>query len=509
MHVGEEKSASSRAHVGPGNAADTPLDERLGRLSQPIERGARFERTGLIARGGMGEVHRARDVELDRELALKEMLACSSDPRVAAARFLEEAQVTARLDHPGIVPVHEVGRDAEGRLYFAMKLVQGRDLKEVFELVAAGREGWSHARALGVLLKVCEAMAYAHSKGVIHRDLKPANVMVGRFGEVYVMDWGLARVLGREDLHDIRLRPADETEVLSTPRSDEREETPDSPLLTMDGVIVGTPAYMPPEQGRGEIQLLSPRSDVYSLGALLYHLLCAHVPFVPPGARVSKHAILARLLEGPPRALSAENPAAPIELVAICEKAMARDPALRYADMRELGDDLRAYLEGRVVHAHARGPIAELSKWVHRNRTFAAACGAALVFLVGGFVVSSGALVRAKESAALAKSEKDRADAAARVAALGQEQLLRLSDLQRLDGLQHDADTLWPVHPDSVGALEDGSDRSRELLARLPQHRETLEALASSDRVEDRWWSGQLRGLVAELEGLRDPTRPD
>src|SRR5439155_16907748 len=122
-------------------------------------------------------------------------------------RFFEEARVTARLDHPGIVPVHEVGRDPEGRPYFAMRLVRGRELRRIIELAQANAEGWNQTRALSVIQKVCEAMAYAHDKGVIHRDLKPSNVMVGEFGEVYVMDWGLARIIGSEDTHDLRLRP--------------------------------------------------------------------------------------------------------------------------------------------------------------------------------------------------------------------------------------------------------------------------------------------------------------
>jgi serine/threonine protein kinase len=203
------------------------------------------------------------------------------------ARFLEEAQITGQLDHPGIVPVHELGLDSTGRVFFTMKLVKGRDLKSIFELVFTGREDWNETRALTVLLKVCEALAYAHKKGVIHRDLKPANVMVGAFGEVYVMDWGLARVLGREDTHDLRLQPEPGASSLRTERKEEREEAPDSPLFTMDGDVVGTPCYMPPEQARGEVERLGPRADVYAIGAMLYHLLARQMPYTSPGARIS------------------------------------------------------------------------------------------------------------------------------------------------------------------------------------------------------------------------------
>src|SRR5437867_4790006 len=180
--------AELRAANRSGSTDKSEPLERLQGLARPIARGARFQKEGVLARGGMGVIHRAKDVELNRTLALKE-LAVGPAGQFArqASRFLEEAQITAQLDHPGILPVHEIGVDGDGRLFFAMKLVQGRDLRAIFDLLHEGREGWNQTRALGVLLKVCEAVAYAHSKGVIHRDLKPGNVMVGSFGEVYVM----------------------------------------------------------------------------------------------------------------------------------------------------------------------------------------------------------------------------------------------------------------------------------------------------------------------------------
>src|SRR5688500_466293 len=205
----------------------------------------------------MGVVLRVWDEDLRRHLAMKVMLGKGlgtaagrpSDPKLLA-RFLEEAQVTGQLDHPGIVPVHDLGLDAEGRVYFTMKLVKGVTLGEVFDERARGEGGWTQQRVLGLLLKVCEAMSYAHAKGVIHRDLKPANVMVGKFGEVYVMDWGLAKILGREDGKDVRIRPNGAPPEGGRRRSDRRArpaEMPDTALYTMDGDVLGTPAYMPPE----------------------------------------------------------------------------------------------------------------------------------------------------------------------------------------------------------------------------------------------------------------------
>ena len=481
----ESARPSDVAETGLLGSSSTPFDEQLRHLAAPLTRGTRFRRDEVLARGGMGVIHRVRDVELDRTLALKEMaLAPADEHELEAARFLEEAQITAQLDHPGIVPVHEVGMDAEGRLFFAMKLVRGRDLRTILELARPGSEGWTQPRMLGVLLKVCEAMAYAHTKGVIHRDLKPGNVMVGHFGEVYVMDWGLARATGRKDVHDIRLKLGDQSASVRTERRDEREETPDSPLVTMDGVVVGTPAYMSPEQARGDIQLLSPRSDVYSIGAMLYHLLTGQTPYVPSGARMSKYTVLARVIEGPPSPMQELVRDVPAELVAICEKAMAREPKDRYADTLELGDDLRAYLEGRVVRAHETGAVPELRKWIGRNKGLAIASAAALLALVGGFATSSSLYVNAAERST---------------------EVLRLSALQDLDDLTREADTLWPVGPGSQASFQSWLDRAHGLLDDLPEYEAKLAELERTGTSANRWWRSQLEKLVSGLEALANP----
>ena len=342
-----------------------------------------------VARGGMGVIYRVRDTELNRTLAMKVMAAVPAEstdnPSVTLlSRFLEEAQLTAQLDHPGIASVHELGIDDQGRPFFTMKLIKGREFSRIVDLVRETREGWNLSRAVSVLVKVCQTTAYAHSKRVIHRDLKPANIMVGRFGEVYVMDWGLAKVVGRQDSHDLRLRSETQPTFtqIRTPRSSSDSSTADSPLITMDGSVVGTPAFMAPEQARGDLEAVNHQSDTYSLGAVLYHLLTGQPPYVEPGTRISPRTVLARVLDGPPKPISELNREVPSELTAICEKAMARDKSSRYESSLDLAEDLQAWLDHRVVRAYHTGPIAELKSWVNRNRLAAILGTSSLVVLL-------------------------------------------------------------------------------------------------------------------------------
>ncbi|MFO0980343.1 MAG: SUMF1/EgtB/PvdO family nonheme iron enzyme [Planctomycetota bacterium] len=465
--AGEEES-SSPAQFLKILASHTPVEShyRLGHE---------------IARGGMGAIFAVWDRDLNRQVAMKIMLDSnqSADPKRLLTRFLEEAQITGQLDHPGIVPVHALGLDQDGRLYFTMRLVRGRNLKHIFELVREGKEGWNQTRALGVMLKVCEAMAYAHSKGVIHRDLKPANIMVGRFGEVYVMDWGLARVLEREDRHDLRLREGSSESLISikTHRQMERELTPDSPLVTMDGDVMGTPVYMPPEQAMGMVTELGPRSDVYSVGTMLYQVLTGEMPYVPRGAKVSSRTILMRVIEGPPRSVSELNSKVPAELAAICEKAMARDAKDRYANTLQMAEDLRAFLEGRVVRAYRTGAIAEFKKWMVRNRAIAALTAAAVLTLAIGLAATSILWGRAEQARANEATAKDQARQSARAAQDSLQEILRLSDVNRLNELRTEADKLWPELPERIEAMEQWLDEAHDVVSHLHEHEETLARL--------------------------------
>lgn len=370
---------------------------------------ARYTQLGEIARGGMGVVLRVRDRSLDRTLAMKRMLTPPSDAddgiEVAQfARFMEEAQITAQLDHPSIVPIHELGEDEEGRTYYTMRLIKGRALSEVLAEVngtagtgndatahlakGASQSLWNLSRLVGVLVRVCQTMAYAHAKGVIHRDLKPANIMVGDLGEVYVMDWGLARMAGRADVRDLRLRlgqaGVDGLTTVASTRMAAGDTLLDGPLETMDGAVLGTPAYMAPEQAAGRIEEVDFRSDVYALGAILYEMLAGHPPYMGAGKADSPRSVLGRVCAGPPENLARLTARVSPELIAICEKAMCRESAGRYASCLDLAEELQAFLDNRVVKAHQTGPLAEARAWVRRNPALALTSIVALGAIIAG-----------------------------------------------------------------------------------------------------------------------------
>jgi tRNA A-37 threonylcarbamoyl transferase component Bud32/tetratricopeptide (TPR) repeat protein len=400
-----------------GQDVDPGIDLRRARAAMPGHGDprsdiGRYRDHGEVAQGGMGEIRDVWDPDLRRRIAMKRLHGntpgSASADRQMLARFLEEAQVTSQLEHPGIVPVHELGIDDSGRVYFTMAMVRGQTFLEVVEAVRAGSEDWPLARALGVLQRVGDAVAFAHSRGVIHRDLKPGNIMVGRFGEVYVMDWGLARVEGREHGTDEDRSVADR--AVSSVRTDGGDDGAGAMLRTMVGEVVGTASYMAPEQARGERDAIGPWTDVYALGAVLRHLLVGAPPFAERDPSTSSRAILDALADGPPPPLLELAPDLPPELVAICDKAMARERGDRYASVERFGADLRAFLELRVVRAYERGALAELRKWVLRNRGLAAAAALAVLGLGAGLVVSLIQTERAESAAQRAARAAARAD---------------------------------------------------------------------------------------------------
>ncbi len=370
---------------------EKPSHEFLEQLASHSPRGARYLDRGEIARGGMGAILEVWDQDLRRPLAMKvihnagrgaeredgggkkegsggafpgaETLDAST-----LSRFLEEAQVTGQLEHPGIVPIHELGLDDQGRLYYTMPLIEGATLKEIFDRIKAGDREWSEVRALGVLLRACEAVAFAHSRGVIHRDLKPENIMIGRFGEVYVMDWGLAKNLVPESSAGTRSTahhaPRREPSV-STERSDsQRSNSPES-MQTLDGDVMGTPAYMSPEQAQGEVDRLGPPADVYAMGAILYQLMAGFAPHMNPESERNSADVLMDAMRRAPSPLSeVANDTSP-ELVEICEKAMQREPSDRFSDLLEMATAIRGYLESGVGRARAALQSSRLVRILH------------------------------------------------------------------------------------------------------------------------------------------------
>ncbi len=324
-----------------------PEAELAPRRSRPPKRPTpkRYQTSDLIGRGGMGEVVSARDLHLGREVAVKRMLATDPSER-ATYRFLREARVQARLDHPAIVPVYDVGRDSHGRPYFTMKKVNGTTLAELLRRRAAGDPAVTRPRLLRAFADVCLAIELAHTRGVVHRDLKPENLVLGDFGEVYVLDWGVARIIGEHD---------DFADVGGTPY-----------YSTADGAMLGTPGYMAPEQIRADIDL-DGAADVYSLGCVLFEIL-AGSPLHPPG-----RAGLASAIEGADGRPSTRAPEVPPELDQLCVRATG-DRHQR-PSARELGEHVQRYLDGdrdlTLRQELARQHLARARVAYERDDTFA------------------------------------------------------------------------------------------------------------------------------------------
>jgi len=380
------------------------LQERAGiALSDPstwseddkVTASQRFQLLGVLGAGAMGEVQLARDERLGRTVALKVMKGDLAANKGLLGRFVLEAQVSAQLDHPNIVPVYTLERTDDAAVGFSMKLVQGTELEGFIEVCraqeAAGELDEDHRLEgrLEVFLKVCDAMAYAHARGVIHRDLKPENIMIGTHGEVYVMDWGIARLWGRpEDPGILAMQALDWGD--------------DGPGRTQVGMAIGTPSFMSPEQAQGLNDELEPRSDQYSLGLILFELVTLKRANAGPTAMVTT----LRAQEAEKESYShIRGRSIPRELGAIADKATSFKPVDRYDGVDELADDIRRFMRREATHAMPDNLVRRLVRWVGRNAGktavgFMTIILAAVIAAAGVVVTSLGAVVETQRRSA-------------------------------------------------------------------------------------------------------------
>ena len=447
--VGRSQSSSnSNASVSKIRSQDPdrpPTTEEQQIVGQRSSSTNRFRILRTHAEGGLGRVLIAHDQELNREVALKEIKKRFADDENSRARFMLEAEITGRLEHPGIVPVYGSGEYPDGRPYYAMRFIRGESLRQAIDRFhaslrcdpvntkaptmagsddkastiagvkspaaanakasrrAAAVSG-SHAftsvefrKLLGRFVSVCHAVAYAHSRGILHRDLKPSNIMLWKYGETLLVDWGLAKAAGRDDMIQ------ESGELTLNPNSGSNIDA------TRHGAAMGTPSYMSPEQAAGDSAKLSPQTDVYGLGATLYHLLTGQPPFkFQAGDEVTQ-----RIVEGSYPRIREVVPGLPRPLAAICARAMALNPLDRYRSPTELADDLEHWLADERVAAHHDSLVERSGRWMRRHRSVVQATIATLTLFSATAVLAALLINHSREEAEgarrLADAERSRA----------------------------------------------------------------------------------------------------
>ena len=346
----------------------------------------------ILATGGMGAVLKAKDVNCRRTVAMKQILNQHVSDPDSLTRFIEEAQVTAQLEHPNIVPVYELGIDESGNPFYTMKMVGGRTLKDIISEIKDGKEEtvkeFSLIRLLNIFLRVCDAIAYAHSKGVIHRDMKPENIMVGDFGEVQVMDWGIAKIMDSKNSMDSK--SAAGAFDIDSLRFDETDG-----LQTQYGKILGTPVYMSPEQAYGKIDELDGQTDVYALGGILYNILTLNKPVKGSSAQQILIKVISGEIEAPTvynRMAQGDSTEAalihcpekkiPSSLSAVTMKALALEKSERYKNVEELQSEIEAYLNGFATDAEQAGPLKQFWLLLMRHKGISLTSLAAILIIL-------------------------------------------------------------------------------------------------------------------------------
>ena len=488
---------SSEASSGNPDRADRlndPAIDTFAHVSDPQSsvhdratgggRFGRYELMGELARGGMGVVYKARQIDLNRIVALKMIASGQLASQEELSRFQREAEAAASLKHPGIVPIYDIGQGEGGQHFFSMAYIAGRSLSET---ISDGP--MPSAEAARLLRKICSAVAYAHEEGVVHRDLKPGNVLLDEDGEPHVTDFGLAKRI--------------EVEA----------------ELTTTGQVLGTPSYMPPEQAQGDTGKIGPPSDVYALGAVLYAVLCGRPPFQAASALDT----LRQVAEQEPISLRQLNPSVDSDLETIALKCLEKDPVKRYASAAQLGDDLSRYLEGVPIEARPVGPLERGWRWCRRNRLVVSLAAACLLTLIAGFATSTWLAVQATRQARIASDNEARANANAKqaqAAKLSADRQWRkaLSEKARADQEASEATQFFTMARDAVDQYftrvsDDQRLRSqglealrRELLATARDFYEQLAELRGDDpqlqleRMRAHWRLALITEQVAGVD---------
>ena len=397
-NIGESSSNRTPARLAAESVSNAALSNHAVMKASPT---CEYTLVREIARGGMGQIYFGEDPQLERQVAVK-VSSVSEDGE--DPRFAKEAKVLAQLAHPNIVPIYNIGVDAQSRPFYSMKLIKGRTLQAVLDLIRAGDStairDYTRATLLTIFRKVCDAMMFAHSKGILHRDLKPDNIMVGEYGEVLVMDWGLAKVLGEREEKSFGAARIQDTGDYG---------------MTLEGEVMGTPQYMSPEQAGGMVAELDPRSDIYSLGGILYAILVLR----PPIEGSSLDEVLTRVKNGSIGSMGTTRKSrggvgfdafpqmgdeVPEALQAVTLKAMATDRDNRYASVELFASDIERYQSGFATSAEDAGAWRRVKLWMVRNKVLASSVGV-LMMVVSGFtakVVSEGK----RASAALIRLQK-------------------------------------------------------------------------------------------------------
>ncbi len=379
--------------------------------------GKKYDIGSKVAAGGMGAILQAKDLNIRRTVAMKVLL----DPKRAndeqILRFIEEAQITGQMEHPSIVPVHELGVDSSGNVFYTMKFIKGDNLDKILAGIKDGDAElitkYPLNSLLNIFLKICEAMSFAHTKGVVHRDLKPENIMVGEFGEALVMDWGLGKVLGSKE------EEAEDTSAqIESARTE--ENIAGSGAMTMEGQLRGTPLYMAPEQAYGRISEIDQRTDIYALGAILYQILTLH----PPIEGTSVNEVLMKVAKGqiePPTKYEKSHKLSlphlpgghiPPALSSVALKALSLRKEERYQDVKALQKDIEAYQGGFATSAEKAGVIKQFWLLAKRHKGFVTAAALVLLSIMLGLVISLAQWRKAVANEKVASASMKKAQAA-------------------------------------------------------------------------------------------------